>query len=283
MSQTLLLAWRAARDRLIAAGIDSPVLDARLLIGHAAGVSRTEMLTDPYRALDGAQTAALEALLLRRESREPISHILGIKPFWTLEFRVGPQVLTPRPETEFLVQAALDLLPKAAEGALLDLGTGSGAIALSLLHERPGLTAVGLDCSALALRMAQENAAALAMAQRCVWLQGDWPDAPAGPFEMIVANPPYIPTGVIEGLEPEVARFEPRLALDGGEDGLDAYRAIAPILTTRLAAGGHVLLEVGTGQAPAVQLLLVDAGLVISDVRKDLGGHARVVIARIDS
>lgn len=279
MGQTLLLAWRAARDRLIAAGIDSPVLDARMLVGHATGTSRADMLTDPYRQLDGAQISALEALLARREAREPISHILGIKPFWTLEFSVGPDVLTPRPETEFLVQAALELLPKEASGAVLDLGTGSGAIMLTLLHERPGLTGVGLDCSAAALRVAQANAAALDLGPRSAWLGGDWCDAPAGPFNAIVANPPYIPSGDINGLEPEVARFEPRLALDGGVDGLDAYRAIAPLLATRLASQGCVLMEVGAGQASAVQLLLVDAGLIIMDVRKDLGGHARVVIA----
>lgn len=279
MALTLLLAWRAARDRLIAAGIDSPVLDARMLLGQAAGVTREVMLTDPYRELSAAQQDALEALLLRREAREPISHILGIKPFWTLEFSVGPDVLTPRPETEFLIQAALEGLPKDAAGEMLDLGTGSGAIVLTLLHERPGLSGIGLDCSASALRRAAANAEALGLAQRCQWLQGDWRDAPEGPFRLIVANPPYIPAGEIDGLEPEVARFEPRLALDGGDDGLEAYRTIAPLLARRLADSGQVLLEVGAGQAPAVQVLLVEAGLEISDVRKDLGGQARVVIA----
>ena len=280
MALTLLLAWRAARDRLIAAGIDSPVLDARMLLGQAAGVTREVMLTDPYRELSAAQQDALEALLLRREAREPISHILGIKPFWTLEFSVGPDVLTPRPETEFLIQAALEGLPKDAAGEMLDLGTGSGAIVLTLLHERPGLSGIGLDCSASALRRAAANAEALGLTQRCQWLQGDWRDAPDGQFRLIVANPPYIPSGEIDGLDPEVARFEPRLALDGGDDGLEAYRAIAPLLARRLADAGQVLLEVGAGQAPAVQMLLVEAGLEICDVRKDLGGQARVVIAK---
>lgn len=283
MMHNLLIAWRTARDRLMAAGIDSPVLDARMLIGHATGVSREEMLTDPYRQLEGGQIAALEALLVRRESREPISHIIGTKPFWTLEFHVGADVLTPRPETEFLVQAALDLLPREARGALLDLGTGSGAIALTLLHERSGLTGIGLDCSAPALHVAQKNARILGVAERFSALEGGWQAAPAGAFSMIVANPPYIPSALIAQLEPEVARFEPRLALDGGEDGLDAYRAIAPELAPRLAPDGHVLLEVGAGQASAVQLILVEAGLEIVDSRKDLGGHVRVVIAKNDS
>lgn len=280
MALTLLLAWRAARDRLIAAGIDSPVLDARMLLGQAASVTREVMLTDPYRELSEAQQDALEALLQRREAREPISHILGIKPFWTLEFSVGPDVLTPRPETEFLIQAALEGLPKDALGEVLDLGTGSGAIVLTLLHERPGLTGIGLDCSAAALRIAAANAEALGLAQRCQWLQGDWCDAPIRPFRRILANPPYIASGEIDGLEPEVARFEPRLALDGGDDGLEAYRAIAPLLAQRLADDGQVLLEVGAGQAQAVQVLLVEAGLEVSEVRRDLGGQARVVIAK---
>ncbi len=280
MALTLLLAWRAARDRLIAAGIDSPVLDARMLLGQAASVTREVMLTDPYRELSEAQQTALEALLQRREAREPISHILGIKPFWTLEFSVGPDVLTPRPETEFLIQAALEGLPKDALGEVLDLGTGSGAIVLTLLHERPGLTGIGLDCSAAALRIAAANAEALGLAQRCQWLQGDWRDAPIRPFRRILANPPYIASGEIDGLEPEVARFEPRLALDGGDDGLEAYRAIAPLLAQRLADDGLVLLEVGAGQAQAVQVLLVEAGLEISEVRRDLGAQARVVIAK---
>jgi len=280
MVETLLTAWREARDRLTAAGVDSPVLDARLLLERATGVRRTEILTDPYRKLSDVEVVTLDALLQRREAREPVSHILGVKAFWTFELEVTPDVLTPRPETEFLVQAALEHLPQAAPARALDLGVGSGAILLAVLKERPAARGVGLDCSAAALAVARKNASRLGLAERVNWKQGDFLAAPNGPFDLIVSNPPYIPSGDLAGLEPEVSQFEPRLALDGGADGLDAYRAIAPLLAPRLTEEGRALLEVGAGQAPSVQALLQAAALTVQEVRKDLAGHGRVIVAR---
>lgn len=280
MTETLLTAWREARARLTAAGVDSPALDARMLLERAAGVTRMEILTDPYRALTSAQRERLAGLLLRREAREPISHILGQKAFWTLELQVTPDVLTPRPETEFLVQAALDQAPKDTPLSILDLGVGSGAILLAILAERPQASGVGLDASPAALAVAEANAKALGFAERVRLVEGDWAGAPTGPFDLIVTNPPYIPSGELAGLQPEVALYEPHLALEGGADGLDAYRAIAPLLASRLTPRGYCALEVGAGQAPSVQTLLTQAGLSVKEVRNDLAGHGRVVVAQ---
>lgn len=265
---------------MTAAGVDSPVLDARLLLERATGVARIEILTDPYRELAPEAVLSLEALVQRREAREPVSHILGRRAFWNFELAVTPDVLTPRPETEFLVQAALERTPIGAAPRVLDLGVGSGAILLAILNERPAAHGVGLDLSPAALAVARANAQRLGLADRTEWLEAGFAAAPLGPFDLIVSNPPYIPADEIQALQPEVARFEPRLALDGGADGLDAYRTLAPLLAPRLTQNGTVLLEVGAGQASHVQLLLAEAGLIVEEVRRDLAGHGRVILAR---
>lgn len=275
---TLLSAWGQTRDALKAAGVESPVMDARLLLETAAGVARLDILTDPYRELAPEVIARLAELTSRRAAREPLAYVLGRAPFWTFELTVSPAVLTPRADTETLVRAALAALPAAAPARVLDLGTGSGAILLAILSERPGAEGVGVDVSAAALAVARANAAALGLAGRAQFVEGDWGAALEGPFDLIVSNPPYIVSAEIAGLAPEVARHEPKLALDGGADGLEAYRRIAPDLVRLLRPGGRFALEVGQGQPPAVMAILRTAGLAPEAVRPDLAGIGRVVI-----
>lgn len=278
MTETLVQAWTRARKRLEAAGVDGPVIDARLLLEAAAGASRMDILTDPHRALSEEQAEALEAYLRRREAREPVSHILGRKGFWTIELKVTPDVLTPRPDTETLVGSLLKSLPEDRPADILDLGAGSGAILLALLSERPLAHGVGVDISPEALEVARENAALLKLDDRADFIRADWAQGqPDGAFDVVVSNPPYIPTADIAGLEPEVSEREPRLALDGGPDGLDAYRALAPEILRVLKPGGVFALEIGHDQGRAVQDLMDRAGAEALKVLGDLGGRDRAV------
>ena len=274
---SLVSLWTAVRKRLEDAGVDSPVIDARLIVETGAGVSRLDIITDPRRDLTEAQVQAVLSLAERRAAREPVAHIVGHRHFWKQTLRVSPSVLIPRPETEFLVEAALHALPFAAPARVLDLGVGSGAILLAILADRPLASGVGVDLSGEALAVAQENAEVLGLGSRVSFVKGDWPAALGERFDVVVANPPYIPTGEIEALAPEVARFEPRLALDGGGDGLDAYRAIIPLLPDLLKPGGAFALEVGAGQADAVAALAQQAGLEAIALQNDLAGVPRVV------
>jgi release factor glutamine methyltransferase len=280
-SQTLVQAWTGARRRLEAAGVDAPVIDARLLLEAAAGASRADIVTDPHRALTADQTATLDGFLARREAREPVSHILGRKGFWTVELRVTPDVLTPRPDTETLVDALLKSLPAEAPLRILDLGVGSGAILLALLAERPAWTGTGVDISLQALEVARENAALLKLEDRAAFVHAEWAQGqPDTAFDAVAANPPYIPSADIEGLDPEVSRHEPRLALDGGPDGLDAYRVLAPEVLRVLKPGGLFALEIGHDQGAAVHALMQAAGADPCRVISDLGQRDRVVIGR---
>jgi release factor glutamine methyltransferase len=278
MSDTLVSLWTNVRQRLEAAGVDTPVLDARLLLEAGAGVSRLEIVTDPRRLVSVQQVEAVDALARRRESREPVSHILGRKHFWTLELEVSPAVLTPRPDTEFVVEAALQVLPRDEPRRVLDLGVGSGAILLAILHERPYATGVGVDVSGAALDIARANVEALGLADRTALHEGNWAEGLDGGFDLVVSNPPYIRSGDIADLEPEVSRYEPHLALDGGADGLDAYREIAMALPRLLKPGGAFALEVGLGQAEVVMALLEAQGLSTVEPRRDLAGIPRVVL-----
>ncbi|MGZ3275443.1 MAG: peptide chain release factor N(5)-glutamine methyltransferase [Caulobacteraceae bacterium] len=281
MTQTLVQAWTQARRRLEEAGVEAPVIDARLLLEAATGASRTDILTDPYRPLTSGQVETLDASVARRIAREPVSHILGRKGFWTVELKVTRDVLTPRPDTETLVDAVLKSLPADQPMRILDLGAGSGAILLALLAERPLWTGVGVDISQPALEVARENAALLKLDDRATFVHGLWAEGlPDRAFDAVASNPPYIPTADIDALEPEVSVHEPRLALDGGFDGLEAYRVLAPQVMRVLKPGGVFALEIGHDQGHAVEALMQEAKAGFCRVISDLGQRDRVVIGR---
>ncbi|MBK5911422.1 protein-(glutamine-N5) methyltransferase, release factor-specific [Rhodothalassium salexigens] len=274
---------RAAARRLNAAGVDSARLDAEVLLAHVLGTERLVLLLDTERPVPADRAAAFDACVERRAVREPVAQIVGRREFWGLDFAVGPDVLTPRPDSETVVAAALDRVPGGRALRVCDLGTGSGCLLLALLSEWPGATGLGIDRSAAALALARRNAVALGLADRVSWVEADWfPPAEdaAARFDVIVSNPPYIPSAEIAGLAAEVRDHEPRGALDGGADGLAAYRRLAALVPDRLAAGGLCVLEVGAGQAAAVEALLVAAGLISDGVERDLAGVARAVAVR---
>jgi release factor glutamine methyltransferase len=260
--------------------VESPTIDARLLLEAAAPVSRADILADPHRALDDDAGARFDAFVARRERREPVSQILGRKGFWTLMLSVSPGVLTPRPETETLLDVVLPSLPPERAVNVLDLGVGSGAIILAILAERPKAKGLGVDVSEDALAVARDNAANLGVGRRLALLRGDWTSGLGdASFDLVVANPPYIPTVEIEALAPEVRDHEPRRALDGGADGLDAYRHLAPEILRVLRPGGRLAVEIGPGQAAAVKSLFAAAGAEDLAVHRDLGDRDRVVSA----
>lgn len=278
MTMTLLQAWQSAKGRLEAAGLAGPVIDARLMVEAAADATRADIVTDPYRPLTPEQEKTLDDYVSRRERREPVSHILGRKGFWKIMLSVTPDVLTPRPDTEVIVDHALKQFPEQMPFSVLDLGVGSGAILLSILAERPAAKGLGVDVSEEALAVARENAANLGLAARTALLRGDWTQGLAdASFDLVVSNPPYIATDVIEGLEPEVKDYEPRLALDGGPDGLDAYRILAPEILRVLKPGGAFAVEIGYDQKDAVEALFKAAGASDVTTLKDLATHDRVV------
>lgn len=279
MSATLVSLWTDVRKRLEAAGVESPVLDARLLVEAGAQVSRLDIVTEPRRPVSPEQAAAIEALVLRRAAREPLAYILGRQAFWKLEFGVTPDTLVPRPETELLVEIALELIEPAQEAQVLDLGVGAGAILLSVLSERPFARGVGVDKSAAALEVARANASALTLSNRADLREGDWADGLDARFDLVLSNPPYITEEDMAALSPEVLH-EPRLALDGGGDGLAAYRAIFLAMPRLLAPGGVFAVEVGRGQARDVAGIAKAAGFEPEEPRLDLAGIPRVVLGR---
>lgn len=279
MSLTLLQAWQSAKSRLEAVGLVGPVIDARLLVEAAADATRADIVTDPHRALSPEQEAQLEDYVSRRERREPVSHILGRKGFWKVMLAVNADVLTPRPETEVVVDYVLKQFPEQMAFNILDLGVGSGAIILSILAERPAAKGLATDISDDALAVARENASNLGLASRVAFARGDWTAGLADEsFDVVVSNPPYIASEVIETLDPEVKDFDPRLALDGGEDGLDAYRALAPEIMRVLKPGGVFAVEIGFDQKDQVEALFNAAGGSDVWTIKDLSTHDRVVV-----
>ncbi|HEY3948740.1 peptide chain release factor N(5)-glutamine methyltransferase [Phenylobacterium sp.] len=278
MSLNLLQAWQGAKARLEAAGLSGPVIDARLLVEAAADATRADIVGDPYRALTPEQAARLEDYLGRRERREPVSHILGRKGFWKIMLSVNSDVLTPRPDTETLVEWVLRDFPEQAAWSVLDLGVGSGAILLSILSERPAARGLGVDVSEEALAVARDNAASLGLAGRVALLRGDWTTGLGDDsFDLVVSNPPYIATHVIETLEPEVRDHEPRLALEGGPDGLAHYRVLAAEILRVLRPGGRFAVEIGYDQKAPVEALFRQAGAGGVQTLKDLGERDRVV------
>ena len=278
MTLTLLQAWQTAKQRLEHAGLAGPVIDARLLVEAAADAPRADIVTDPYRALTAEQEATLADYLSRREHREPVSQILGRKGFWKILLQVNANVLTARPDTESVLDVVLKDFPEHAPWNVLDLGVGSGAILLAILAERPAATGLGVDVSEEAIAVARDNAAALGLAGRAALLRGDWTAGLAdGNFDLVVSNPPYIASDVIETLEPEVRDHEPRLALEGGPDGLMHYRRLAPEILRVLKPGGRFAVEIGYDQKEAVEALFREAGALGVQTLRDLGDRDRVV------
>ncbi len=273
-------ARRALADAFEAAGLPCAGLDARVLTCAALGIDHADLVREPDRAV-GPAGEALRELARRRLRREPVSRIVGVREFWGLRLEIDRHVLDPRPDTETLVEAVL--ARAVARGAetlrILDLGTGSGAILCGLLRGLPEAFGVGVDASAGACATARRNLIATGLSGRAAILCGNWSDALCGRFDIIVSNPPYIPSSEIGSLDEEVFAHDPLLALDGGEDGLDAYRAIAPRLASCLAADGLVALEIGATQSASVSAIIGSAGFSPPETVRDLAGRDRVVLA----
>jgi release factor glutamine methyltransferase len=264
--------------RLQAAGIETPRLEARLLLAQAMGTTPEMLLADADRVADSSR---YEELLQRREAHEPMALILGRREFWSMEFAVSDATLVPRPDSEALIEAACAAFPEGTRppDRILDLGTGTGCLLLAVLAEFPTAFGVGLDLSMAAASLARRNAVMLGFGDRTAFVVGDWAGALAGRFDLVIANPPYVATAEIAGLMPEVALYEPRGALDGGIEGLDAYRALVPALPALLASAGVAVFEIGSGQAAAVETLAAGVGLTTSQL-PDLAGTPRAIVLR---
>ena len=277
-----LIRWAAGY--LTEKGFDSPRLDGELLLARALDQGRLDLYLDFDRPLTAAELNSFKILLKRRLDREPMAYIIGQKGFYNLELTVGPGVLVPRPETELLVETALALLDKEAEKRVLDLGTGSGPIALSLAGERPGLAVTATDVSPRALKWAEANAAKAGLLGRVELLLGDLFEPLAGRvFDLIVSNPPYVTEDDYQGLAPEIVGHEPLEALVSGPEGLDLIKRLTAQAPDHLAPGGWLLMEIGAGQAEKVMGLLPEERWTDREVLPDLAGIPRVVKARLDS
>lgn len=267
-----------------AAGIGEPQADARILAAHALRLTRAQIISHAERKLDQRELDALTARATRRLAREPVSRILGAREFWGLNLAIDPSVLDPRPDTETVVEAALDWIAtrhlKNEKLRVLDIGVGSGALLIALLSELPAAIGVATDKSIDALKLARSNAQRLGFAERCTFVACNFTDALRGPFDLIVSNPPYISSAEIPALAPEVREHDPLLALDGGEDGLAAYRAIASDAPRLLVPRGRLVMELGQGQAESVSALVRAAGLSIeTPIQRDLSGINRALCA----
>jgi release factor glutamine methyltransferase len=267
------------KELLAQAGIEEAEADARLLIAHGLDIERATVLTHGERVLRPDEIKAIDALAARRLKREPVARIIGAKEFWSLSLTIDASVLVPRPETETIVELVLDSVVGDAlrmeKLRVLDIGTGSGALLLALLSELPHATGSGTDISVAALQVARANAERHGLAARCRFIGCDIAAGLKGPFDLIVSNPPYVARNDIASLAPEVRNYDPVVALDGGNDGLDGYRAIAGEAGRLLAPGGRVVVELGIGQKAAVRALFTKSGLIVGEARKDLGGIPR--------
>ena len=276
---TLLGLLRAAEARLGEAGVETAPLDARLLVAAALALPPDTLRFAADRPLAADELARAEALLARRAAREPVSRILGRREFWSLEFRVTPEVLDPRPDSETLIETALALFPnRAAPLRVLDLGAGSGCLLLAVLYEYPNATGLGIDAAEKALDVARGNAIRLGLAGRGRFVLGDWGRDLAERFDLVLCNPPYIADSERAALSPEVARHDPPAALFAGPDGLDAYRAILPDLARLLVPAGRALIEIGATQGAAVASIALSAGLDVAAINRDLAGRERCIV-----
>jgi release factor glutamine methyltransferase len=267
------------------AGIEEPEVDARALLSHALQLDRAQLISHSDRILDAHEAATISAFAARRLKREPVSRMIGRREFWNVMLKLSPDVLDPRPDTETVVEAALDFVVRDGlrleKLHILDIGTGSGALLLALLSELPNAVGTGTDISAAALEVARANAERNDLAGRCTFVACDIAAGLQGPFDLIVSNPPYVARGDIASLAPEVRGYDPALALDGGPDGLDGYRAIAADARRLLARGGRLIVELGMGQEPAVRALFTTAGLIVAAARDDLAGIPRALSATV--
>jgi release factor glutamine methyltransferase len=281
LGSTIAGARRTLAAALRAGGCETPDLDARLLVGEALALDHGALIAAADRPLSAAETARIAALAQRRLAGEPVARIRGSKEFWGLELAVTEAVLVPRPETETVVEAALAAVEaKASTGTvrIADLGTGSGALLIALLYELPNAIGIGTDRSVAALAVARSNAARHGLGARAHFVACDYGAALTGGFDLVVSNPPYIAHGDIAGLPREVRNYDPHLALDGGSDGLDAYRALAADGRRLLRPGGTMISELGQGQAKAITEIMRAGGLKVArPIRPDLAGIPRAI------
>ena len=267
-----------ATRQLAAAGVEEPRREARLLMAHASGLSRQQQMIEPGARINDVE--GFRALVERRTTREPFAYITGRRGFWTLEFEVGEGILVPRPETETLIEAVLDHRPdRATPLRILDLGSGSGCIIVTLLHLYPNATGVAVDLFAAARECTRRNAERAGVADRLEVIESDWATAIDERFDLVASNPPYIRQDEMPDLAPEVRLFEPETALVAGSDGLDAYRIIASDLPGLLNKGGLAAVEIGAGQGDMVSEFMSDVGLAVIERRRDLAGIERCVVA----
>lgn len=288
MSEAADIASLLARgsNALSSAGIDGAAREARLILQHVSAIPVAAQIAFSERKVAAEAVALFDQAVARRRQREPLSHILGFREFWSLSFRVTRDTLDPRPDSETLIEAVLEELKQSGADwrtrnwRLVDFGTGTGCLLLALLSELPQAQGLGIDLNPAAVVVARENAKRLGLADRALFQEGNWDQGLTESFDVVLSNPPYIPSADIAGLQPEVARYEPHLALDGGADGLVAYRCLADVLSRRMKPGGLAALEVGAGQAGDVVALMQQAGLRHVRDMQDLQGHERVVLLR---
>jgi release factor glutamine methyltransferase len=282
--QTIETVRRALAKRLLAAGIESAELDARMMVGAALDLDLTGLIAQAARRVAAAEAEQIEDFAYRRIQGEPAARILGRKEFWGLPLKLSAATLVPRPDTETVVELALDTLRTLPAGRALriaDIGTGSGAILLALLRELPDAIGAGTDISLLALQTARRNAADLGLASRALFVACDYAAALSGPFDLIVSNPPYVRSSDIAALATEVRDHDPLVALDGGADGLDAYRALIPQAQRLLGDGGALIVEAGRGQSGEIEILMTEVELSVEHPPKtDLSGIPRAISGR---
>jgi len=279
MTASIGAALRDATQKLRQADIDGARLEARLLLGEVLHVDAAQLIAYPERTLSSMEGARFRQLVEERSQRRPLSHLLGRREFWGLSLQVTKDTLDPRADSETLVEAALSCIgDRARPLRILDLGTGTGCLLLALLSELPRATGVAVDCSRPALAVARANAAALGLLDRAAFICDSWGEGIAERFDLVISNPPYIRSDAIDGLMPEVARYEPRLALDGGADGLAGYRQIAAGMGHLLRADGWLVVEVGAGQSDSAAALFAPAGLCLVRIGHDLAGTDRALV-----
>ena len=271
--------WRFVARRLGQAGVQTPLLDAEVLLRHVMGWEREQLLRAPETEVTAEQGGRLAAMAAARCAGVPVARLLGRKEFWSLQFALSKETLIPRPESETLVAAALEGFGETAAWRILDLGCGCGCLLLALLWERRRASGLGIDISAGAVATAAGNARALGLGAAACFRQGDWAAGIAERFDLVVSNPPYIPSRDIAGLQAEVRLHDPRLALDGGADGMDALRAVVEAAALRLRPGGRLLVETGDGQARRVAAYMAGRGYGQVAIRRDIAGAERVVAA----